>query len=297
MFGTTVEFQGEPQVSWRSRLILRPDDIWLAILIQLKIYIHEHASELRGRFFPQIKADDEQLDLELRRRRTRHRAPDGKGAGRPGGFRERITPRVRDGDDGRVRGVYPVRAVREVLAAVGHTAEREEQLGEPGAAARDDPAPKGAAQDVVWAAEANLRASILSAYNDYDTRTYETKSYYDGWITAFCFWGEDARCQYKIPEYGEGKNQVLCMVRVKYGQIESNCVPDGWMSVPVTRRFRERMVDDAGGRLRRDGVLQQWDPDGFGRPGAGYCSASFGLVGDRRRGDPRTWRAPQARLG
>jgi len=78
--------------------------------------------------------------------------------------------------------------------------------------------------------------AMVNAYNDYGTLTYENKSYYNGWITAFCFWGEDSKCQYNIPEHGEGKNRVLCMDSARYGQIESNCVPDGWMSVPATRR-------------------------------------------------------------
>lgn len=38
--------------SWHHHLILRPEDIWFAILTQLSLYINAHAEELRSFFVP-----------------------------------------------------------------------------------------------------------------------------------------------------------------------------------------------------------------------------------------------------
>ena len=61
-------------------------------------------------------------------------------------------------------------------------------------------------------------------------------SYYSGWITAFCFWNEDGKSLYAIDlPYGE----TLRLHGVAYHRVDSEEVPAGYSSVPVT-------VDDNG---------------------------------------------------
>ena len=61
-------------------------------------------------------------------------------------------------------------------------------------------------------------------------------AYYSGWITAFCFWDEDGKSLHAIPSfYGE----TLRLDGVAYHRVDSEEVPPGYSSVPVT-------VDDNG---------------------------------------------------
>ena len=61
-------------------------------------------------------------------------------------------------------------------------------------------------------------------------------SYYSGWITAFCFWNKDGKSLHAI-DPPDGK--TLRLDGVAYHRIESDEVPSGYSSVPVT-------VDDNG---------------------------------------------------
>ena len=61
-------------------------------------------------------------------------------------------------------------------------------------------------------------------------------SYYSGWITAFCFWNEDGESLYAIPSRG---GETLRLDDVAYHRIDTEKVPSGYTSVPVT-------VDDNG---------------------------------------------------
>ena len=73
-------------------------------------------------------------------------------------------------------------------------------------------------------------------------------SYYSGWITAFCFWGEDGQSLYKSPTRSDSLEEtgwetahspVLELDGVLYHRVKSNEVPPGYSSVPVK-------VDDNG---------------------------------------------------
>ena len=73
-------------------------------------------------------------------------------------------------------------------------------------------------------------------------------SYYSGWITAFCFWGENGKSLCKSPRRSESledtdwekaHSPVLELDGVTYHRVESNDVPPGYSSVPVK-------VDDHG---------------------------------------------------
>ncbi|CAD6583574.1 MAG: hypothetical protein ASARMPREDX12_001306 [Alectoria sarmentosa] len=73
-------------------------------------------------------------------------------------------------------------------------------------------------------------------------------TFYSGWITAFCFWGQDGKTLYKLPGYGDSleetswekaKYPLLILDGVGYHRIESDEVPPGYSSVPVK-------VDDNG---------------------------------------------------
>ena len=56
-------------------------------------------------------------------------------------------------------------------------------------------------------------------------------SYYSGWITAFCFWDEDGKSLHTIhSRYGE----TLRLDGVTYHRVDSEEVPPGYSSVPVT---------------------------------------------------------------
>ncbi|CAF9922508.1 MAG: hypothetical protein ALECFALPRED_002108 [Alectoria fallacina] len=73
-------------------------------------------------------------------------------------------------------------------------------------------------------------------------------SFYSGWITAFCFWGQDGKTLYTLPQYGDSLEEtswekarypLLILDGVSYHRIESDEVPPGYSSVPVK-------VDDNG---------------------------------------------------
>ena len=61
-------------------------------------------------------------------------------------------------------------------------------------------------------------------------------SYYSGWITAFCFWNEDGKSLHAIPSRD---GETLRLDDVAYHRVDSENVPSGYSSVPVT-------VDDNG---------------------------------------------------
>lgn len=61
-------------------------------------------------------------------------------------------------------------------------------------------------------------------------------SYYSGWITAFCFWNKDGKSLHAIDS---PDGETLRLDGVAYHRIESDEVPSGYSSVPVT-------VDDNG---------------------------------------------------
>ncbi len=71
--------------------------------------------------------------------------------------------------------------------------------------------------------------------------------HYSGWITAFCFWDDDEKCLYNdyyIDDrakhfeakctWGERKRCLLCLDDVVYHQIDTQMVPSGYSTVPVT---------------------------------------------------------------
>ena len=64
-------------------------------------------------------------------------------------------------------------------------------------------------------------------------------SYYSGWITAFCFWNEDGKSLYAIPSPDGDYEETLRLDGVPYHRVDSEEVPSGYSSVPVT-------VDDNG---------------------------------------------------
>lgn len=54
--------------SYHQHLVIRPDDVWFAILAQLSVYINNHAEELRGKFVAHIG----KIELEVREIGTRY---------------------------------------------------------------------------------------------------------------------------------------------------------------------------------------------------------------------------------
>ena len=58
-------------------------------------------------------------------------------------------------------------------------------------------------------------------------------SYYSGWITAFCFWNEDGKSLHAIP-FPYGDRETLRLDGVAYHRVDSDEVPQGYSSVPVT---------------------------------------------------------------
>lgn len=49
--------------SSHHNLLIRPDDVWFAILTQLSIYINKHAEELRGKFIPPSQNGKKELGV------------------------------------------------------------------------------------------------------------------------------------------------------------------------------------------------------------------------------------------
>ena len=56
-------------------------------------------------------------------------------------------------------------------------------------------------------------------------------SYYSGWITAFCFWDEDGKSLHAIPSR---RGKTLRLDGVAYHRLDTDKVPPGYSSVPVT---------------------------------------------------------------
>ncbi|KAM0798439.1 hypothetical protein BDR22DRAFT_373388 [Usnea florida] len=77
-------------------------------------------------------------------------------------------------------------------------------------------------------------------------------SYYSGWITAFCFWGEDGQSLYGSPRRSVSPDEkawetacrpVLKLDGMFYHRVESDEVPPGYSSVPVKVDDNEDVFD------------------------------------------------------
>lgn len=246
-------------------LTIRPDDVWLAIITQLKIYINEHAEEMRGTFAPpegkpdlDIRVDDlgyiGQFAVEMSNLIEKNLVDPG--------LREWVLPAfsTTTETDKIVASIVMMGAFQKYfrfvasgecgIPSVTLLGERKDweklllrletiplipgdelktwySLLKPVCTrfVRTFDEPDSPEIRRFWRGITNAR--------EYMNMAYETVTEYSGWITAFCFWGNQANCQYGEPP--NANETTLTLDGVRYGVIDSDCIPDGWASVPVTR--------------------------------------------------------------
>ncbi|CAH0044679.1 unnamed protein product [Clonostachys solani] len=57
----------------------------------------------------------------------------------------------------------------------------------------------------------------------------------DGWLVAFCFWDEKGKCLVKEPRFsGDGKSDATSSLKVPFHSVEFDDVPCGFVSCPLT---------------------------------------------------------------
>lgn len=54
---------------------------------------------------------------------------------------------------------------------------------------------------------------------------------YTGWLTAFCYWNEDGKCLYDVTRGAQDEH--LRLDGIVYHQLDEDDVPPGWIQVPV----------------------------------------------------------------
>ncbi|CAH0022587.1 unnamed protein product [Clonostachys rhizophaga] len=59
-------------------------------------------------------------------------------------------------------------------------------------------------------------------------------NYLDGWLVAFCFWDEKGKCRVKEPEYFSYSSQRTPSIKAPYHWVDFHDVPCGFVSCPLT---------------------------------------------------------------
>lgn len=207
-------------------LVIRPDDVWFAILVQLSLYINKHAEELRGKFV----AHEGKKELEITRGGCRYTTDFGEMADSMGYLLEQniVDKELRDWimpdfststkEDETVASIIMMGAMQKYfdykfnlccglpsVTLLGKQSDwvnildRVEKLNE-------------------WGEEPTLWCSLLRPVlarfvvsftqpasreiRDFWNKIAHHHSqgsgprYYSGWITAFCFWNDDGELLY-----------------------------------------------------------------------------------------------------
>ncbi|KAF2166254.1 hypothetical protein M409DRAFT_66756 [Zasmidium cellare ATCC 36951] len=255
--------------SSHHHLILRPDDIWFAILSQLSLFINAHAEDVRHLFV----SHEGQKELVVVDRGSIDFADFGKVAVR---MTDEIQANVLDPalktwampdfsttteSDRVVAAVLMMGSLQKYfqyrfqfvcgIPSVTLLGEREDWaklVGKIG---------KLASLGDECAKFAELLEPVLVHFVEtFDHPSSETvvdfwqriafkvgggsgARFLSGWITAFCFWNEDGGCMYDRPmsEYNlrrvEGTRHGCELGGVRYHRVDTADIPPGWASVPV----------------------------------------------------------------
>ena len=253
-------------------LIIRPDDVWFAILSQLNFYINAHAEELRNRFVSHEGQKElkivfssgsiDTLDFGVFARRMTALIQDNV---KDPNVRDWIMPAfstttVCDRTTAAVLMMGSMQKYFSYLCSICCGIPSVTLLGEredwEDILARLDKLPELGEEPSMFA---NLLRPVLRSFvatfdakPSASTREFWAKivhyerggsgpSYLSGWLTAFCFWRNDGKSLYneRLLERFEVKEETCVLDGVSYHPVDTDDIPNGFASVPVK-------VDDDG---------------------------------------------------
>ncbi|KAH8923780.1 hypothetical protein BT69DRAFT_1308292 [Atractiella rhizophila] len=240
------------------KVIIRPDDVWIAILSQFNVYVNAHSEELRQHFV----AHEGKKELIVFLQGNRYTVDFGFMARL---FSEEISKNVVDKTltDWILPSFTTTTEIDTVVSAVLMMATLQSYFSYTGVLLCGLPLVtlEGEKQDWIKLVEKldkfeqfgeepalfarNLRPILnrfVAAFDDPDgqdnrkfwSRIYSHERYGSGssrWITAFSFWDKKGRKQYSPPD----KKDSACLVLdgVRYGYLDSTAVTKSYASVPV----------------------------------------------------------------
>ena len=249
-------------------LVIRPEDVWFAILSQLSVYINKNAEEVRGKFVNHAGQKELEIISGAGNRYTRDW---GKFADDMGLLLQTkvVDPDLRawimpsftttTTNDKIVASILLMGAMQKYftyrasilcglpsVTLLGERADWQEMLS------RLEKLKTFGEEPTHW--YKLLKTVLLRFVQTFDdpsspnildfwqkiahfTAGRSGPSYYSGWITAFCFWDEDGIMVWEPPQSFDAS--ILRLDNVNFHRIESDKVPPGWSSVPVK-------VDDNG---------------------------------------------------
>ncbi|KAH6616593.1 hypothetical protein C7974DRAFT_465767 [Boeremia exigua] len=253
--------------SAHHHLIIRPEDVWFAILSQLNFYINAHAEELRDHFV----AHKGQKKLEVYAIGNIHTVDFGALARH---MTKEIQANVKDPDlqawimpdfstttesDRAVAAVLMMGAMQKYFSyrmslmcgipsvtLLGERSDWENILEKLNKLSEFGDEPTTFAELLrpilrnfiaTFDAQPEPSADVLDFWSKIADRRSggSGPSYMSGWITAFCMWDEDG----KLLRHTRPSDYGLDLEDTRYHQVDISKIPSGFASVPVT-------VDDNG---------------------------------------------------
>ncbi|KAI4254098.1 MAG: hypothetical protein LQ352_003290 [Teloschistes flavicans] len=214
-------------------LLIRPEDVWFAILSQFSLFINAHAEEVRGKFV----AHQGKKVLTLIYFANRYTMDFGLFAKEMGEMIERnvVDPELR-------RWMMPAFTTTTqkdtVIASILMMGVTQKYFDFRCVLACGLPSVTLLGDKADWELILS-RLEKLTEYGEEPTQFFKLlkpvlSSYWSGWITAFCFWDSDGKSMYTARGL-----TTLKLDDATYHQIDSDDVPPGYSSVPVR-------VDDNG---------------------------------------------------
>jgi Domain of unknown function (DUF4419) len=243
---------------------IRPDDVWFSILTQLSVYINKHAEDLRGQFVTHKGKRELKIVYEDE---TRYSADFGKFANDMGHLLEEniLDKELRDW----ILPMFSTTTPHDtVIASILMMGAMQKYFGYGYATSCGLPSVTllGSKTDwkliltrldkiKTWGQEPTQFHDLLKPVISRFVRTFDDpasaeiiefwqqvvsehhqgsgSSFYDGWITAFCFWGEDGTCKYDREVFMWDPLPDLILDGVRYHKVDIDGVPPGWTAVPV----------------------------------------------------------------
>lgn len=224
-------------------LVLRPDDVWLAVLTQLSVYVNAHAEELRSRFV--AHDGTERLHIEVDLKDADHgdlavqmtRLLDGALSAKDPGWRDWVLPRFTTTDkvDETVAAVVMMGTFQKFftyswgtrcgIPAVTLLGEARDWVELRRRVVEDPRLASLGKEPAAWATtvlrpvldglvdsfanpEGARQQRFWQAVCDEHLPNGSGTTTYSGWITAFCYWDEKGNClhdqQHRGRELGRG---------------------------------------------------------------------------------------------
>lgn len=250
--------------SHHHHLIIRPEDIWFAILTQFSFYVNAHAEELRDHFVKHEGQKELEITYDCGGRYSADFANFAQEIGKliqenvkDAGLRDWIIPNFSTTSDhdvviasivmmGTLQKYFsykctlacglPSVTLKGEKSDYETILQRVEKLSQYGQEAGAFAALlKPIIRRFILGFEDPAREDVLDFWNRIFSHhhMFSGSDYYTGWITVFCFWDSEGRCIFRRG------HDVLELDGVKYHPIDSDDVPSGYLTVPVK-------VDDNG---------------------------------------------------